>query len=467
MPILDSADLVKQSGYRIKYHARGAVTKLFSCRDDEVLLDGPAGTGKTLGILHKLHLALSKYPGARAFMARKTRASMTNSCLATYQNHVLKPPDKVHFHKQDQHFLYPNGSMLAVIGLDDPERIKSTDWDLGYINEATEVTENDAEICTTRLRNWILPYQQMIYDCNPDKPTHWLKKRVDKGMVTRYQSRHEDNPRLWDEINQKWTIEGQKYLGKLQRLSGARRSRLYKGEWVAAEGMVYEMWDSNIHMCNIGDLPETWIDWPHFWCFDWGFQHPLVWCDYMEAPDGTLYLCRQIYRTKYLVEDAAADIKELNAGLPAPYAIICDHDAGDRATFERHSGYLTLPAYKSIQHGIQAVQKRLDPNWNDTGHPGFYILRDSLVDVDKDLEGEGKPVKTEDEFDGYVWDQKLARSEKSNSKKDELPIDLNNHGMDNVRYAIAFADSIAVDPQDEAECVLTMGDEHAEVISPW
>jgi phage terminase large subunit len=99
---------------------------------------GPAGTGKSLACLHKVHLAMSKYPLAKAFISRKTRTSMTNSCLETFNRHVLKPPDKVHFHKTDQQYNYPNGSMIAVVGLDDPERIKSTDWDMGFVQEVTE-----------------------------------------------------------------------------------------------------------------------------------------------------------------------------------------------------------------------------------------------------------------------------------------------------------------------------------------
>jgi hypothetical protein len=462
--LLDDDKLVRASGYKIKYHPKGAVKELFSNHDDEICLAGPAGTGKTLGILHRCHLVLSKYPGARGFISRKTRASMTNSCLKTFDNHVLKPPDRVHFHKQDQIYFYPNKSELAVIGLDDPERIKSTDWDFGFINEATECSENDAEICTTRLRNWVVPYQQLIYDCNPDRPTHWLKKRADSGLCTMLKSYHKDNPRLWDENNQKWTPEGEKYLAKLRKLSGHRLARLYRGEWVAAEGVVYEGWDPLLHMVNLADLPLGWDEWPHLWCLDWGYQHPLVWGDWIEDPEGRLYLFRQIYQTKMLVEDLAAAVMEITKDDPPPYAIICDHDATDRATFERRTGYKTLPAYKSINTGIQAVQKRLESNW--VGRPGLFIIRDSLVKEDTALSTIGKPFKTEDEFDGYSWPDNREKVKDYNQKKDEVPIDKDNHGMDMVRYAVAFVDSLADDPS-EFSLIETLGDETEQLISPY
>src|SRR4029077_15530344 len=78
----------------IRFQPFGPGLDLFHCQDDEVLIAGPAGTGKSISCLQKLHLAMSKYPDARGFMARKTRVSMTNSCLETFQKKVLKPADK-------------------------------------------------------------------------------------------------------------------------------------------------------------------------------------------------------------------------------------------------------------------------------------------------------------------------------------------------------------------------------------
>lgn len=441
---------------KIVYAPYGSARDVFTCKEDEILLAGPAGTGKSLGILQKSHLMLSKYPKSKGFMARKTRASMTNSCMATFQDHVLHVADKVHLHKQDQQYNYPNGSIFAIVGLDDPEKIKSTDWDFGYIQEATECTLDDWEIATTRLRNWKIPYQQLMADCNPDKPNHWLKLRCDSHITKLMPSHHEDNPMLFDHILKDWTPEGKKYLKKLQRLSGVRYKRLYRGLWVAAEGMVYETWDPLVHMVSPAELPlEAHTEWHHYWSIDWGYIHPFCWQDWIENPyTGQIMLYRQIYKTQTIVPDVAREIMELTSSSYVPRAIICDHDAGDRATFERFTGYHTLPAYKPIQQGVQAVQKRLKPDWN--GQPGLLICRDSLVSVDEALKEEGKPTCTEEEIEGYIWDKKITRV--TNSKKDELPVDLNNHGQDGMRYMVAFIDNLAEDP-DDMEGVMLYDDE--------
>ncbi len=481
--ISDYDELVTATGIKIRYAPRGASLTVFHTQDDEVLLAGPAGTGKSRACLEKMHLAMSKHKGAKAFMARKTRQSMTNSCIDMFERHVLKPIDRVTFHTTNQQYNYPNGSLIAVVGFDDPERIKSTDWDMGYVQEATELTENDWEIATTRLRNWVLDYQQIIADCNPDKPSHWLKKRCDAGLTIMLPSFHKDNPRLWHEKmmgdpkchrcvakmrEPHWTTQGEKYLSKLDHLSGARRARLYQGLWIAAEGLVYPSWDENIHRINFNQLPEDWDTWAHYWSIDWGFKHPFVWCDFVEHPyTKQLIRVREIYTHLKLVEDLARYIRSITEHY-APRAIICDHDAEDRAVFERHSGYPTLPAYKYIQPGIQAVQSRLDPKWCNEG-PGLLYCRDAVIDVEGKIRGDkatlkdsGLPTSTEEEYDGYVWDERHNRL--VNSKKDELPIDKDNHGMDNSRYQVAFHDDLAIDP-DEFEEVVTLGE--AETISPY
>ncbi len=48
--------------------------------------------------------------------------------------------------------------MLVVNGLDKPGKVKSWEFDLVYINEATECTVDDIESVRSRLRNGKMPY---------------------------------------------------------------------------------------------------------------------------------------------------------------------------------------------------------------------------------------------------------------------------------------------------------------------
>lgn len=429
-------------------------------------MGGPAGTGKSRTLLEKLHLQMTKYPGSHGLISRKTREAMTRSCIRMFEDQVLKPPDRVRpiGGKKVTEYNYPNGSVIDVAGFDDPERIKSTEYDVIYVNEATELSLNDWEIATTRLRAISMPYSQMMADCNPDKPNHWLKLRCDKGLTKMITSTHKDNPVYWDGRLQRWTPRGEKYIARLQNLSGVRYHRLYKGLWVATEGMVYDTWDPEIHCINRSDLPLDHMQWPHYWSIDWGFKHPFCWSDWIENPKtGQLVRLQYIYCTQRIVEDLAKIIKEITKGY-IPRAIICDHDAEDRAVFERHTKYPTLPAYKHIKPGVEAVQTRLKPTWCQQG-PGVLFVRGESLITDISLKEAGLPQSVEEEMDGYVWDEKY--NEKVNSKKDELPVDVDNHGEDECRYQIAFHDNLAVDPAETEEIVDMIDDEDMIHISPY
>lgn len=406
------------------YEPHGAAAALLYARDDEVVLSGPAGTGKSRGILEKLHLVCLKYPLARVLIVRQTRASMTDSVLVTFEDHVL--PDgsylKQGAQRERRHsYKYRNGSEIVVGGMDKPLKIMSTEFDIIFWQEAIEGHEDAWESLTTRLRNGRLPYQQMIGDVNPSSPKHWLKKRMDRGVTKLLESRHEDNPRLYDRRSQQWSEFGKKYLAKLDALTGVRKLRLRHGIWAMAEGMIYaDTYDPARNVIDRFDVPK---EWPRYWSVDFGFTNPFVWQCWAVDGDGRGYLIAEIYQTKRLVEDHCKTIEGWmkRTGEDWPRALITDHDAEDRATMERHLGISTTAAVKTIRSGNEACGERLRPAGD--GRARLFFLRDSLLETDADLLEAKLPASTVEEFESYVWDE----------KKDE-PVDAFNHGMDAMRY---------------------------------
>jgi len=215
----------------VSYTPYGGIEKVWKSRATEVLAPGPAGTGKTRGILEKVHLYLLKYPKTRGLICRKTRASMTESVLVTFEARVVQVGCDLNnqSRRTRSSYDYDNGSVLVVGGLDNPDRIMSTEYDIIAVFEATECSEDDWEKLTTRLRNGKGPYHQIVADCNPASPSHWLKRRADRGQMEVFECRHQDNPVLWDRQAKDWTEQGRKYLATLQSLTGHRRARLLAG----------------------------------------------------------------------------------------------------------------------------------------------------------------------------------------------------------------------------------------------
>ena len=422
----------------LDYAPRGAVLQLFSMHDREIILDGPAGTGKSRGCLEKVNYICEKYKGARCCLVRKTRKSLTQSGMTTYEQRVLPHPTYIPFHTGDQEYRYPNGSILAVAGLDNPSKLFSSDWDVIYIQQAEELVEDEWQSVLRGLRNWKLAYQQLIGDCNPNAPTHWIRARSATGALKMLATRHEDNPELWDAERGDWTERGKQYLSILDGYTGVLHKRLRLGLWVAAEGMVYEaVWDRAIHVLpRFVDAPldkdQVPKSWPRYWAIDFGYTNPFAWAAFAEDPDGRLYVYKEIYHTKRTVAEHSKQILEVTKDEPKPQAVICDHDAEDRATFERETGYRTRGAWKAVSAGIQATQERLKVAGD--GKPRLFYLENSVVEIDPELLQRHEPVSSEQEYEVYVWDLT------NNKKRGEEPVKKYDHGKDRDRYLITFID---------------------------
>ncbi len=423
-------------------------------RGGEILLAGPAGTGKSRAALEKLHLICLLTPNVRALVVRKTAVSLTTSAIKTYESDVAVQAmldGTVTFfggsRREPAQYRYSNGSSIALAGMDNPMKVMSTEYDVIFVQEATELAVDEWEALTTRLRNGVLSFQQLIADCNPQEPTHWLKLRCEAGQTLMLHSRHEDNPRYFNEDGT-MTVQGADYMAKLDALTGVRYLRLRKGIWAAAEGVIFEEFNPAIHVVDRFIVPA---DWRRIWVVDFGYVHPFVWQDWASDPDGKAVLVQEIHKSGTLVEDHARTIRELCGwgsidpltGRAQPYRgpevkgwlakrpsiVLCDHDAEDRATLDRHLGIPTRPANKNVKDGLQvtAARFRLDGQ----GRPRIGFMRDAGRVRDLEREDQKRPTSTVAEIPGYVW----------NDKGKEEPVKIDDDGCDTLRYAMMELDT--------------------------
>ncbi len=407
--------------------------------DPELLISGPAGTGKSRACLEKVHWMCLTFPGIRVLLVRKTQVSLRDSGLVTFKNYVIPHAidHEVRWYggsgSEPEAFRYSNGSVIICGGMDKASKVMSTEYDMIYVQEATELTEDDWEALTTRLRNGRAPIQQLIADCNPAEPTHWLKTRCDAGMTRMLNSRHEENPRLFN-ADGRITHEGSVYMKKLDNLTGVRYLRLRLGQWAAAEGVIFEEWNPGIHLIPPFEVPDHWARW---WSIDFGYTNPFVWQNWAENPDGVLFLTQEIYRTQTVVEDHGREILMLTQGQLQPQAIITDHDPDGQATLERTldvrtRGALgrtaTTSAYKKVKEGIEAVKVRLRSE-------RLFIFQNSVARRDSDLVDRHKPSCTADEIPGYVWAEQVTVGVPK-----DTPLKENDHGCDAMRYMVSHRD---------------------------
>lgn len=403
----------------------GAARTLFSTEAPEVIVAGPAGTGKTRAVLEYAHLLASVRAGMRVLSLRKTFASLKGSTLVTFDEQVMPTLDGVVFKgstaKRPPQYVYPNGSTWEIGGMDKPGKIMSTDYDLVLAHETTDFEESDWEVITTRLRHQYLPWQQIIGDCNPAGPEHWIKRRADVGKLLLLESRHEDNP-----------FATPAYLAKLDALTGVRYLRLRLGIWAAAEGMVYQdAWDRRRNLIDRFAIPR---EWPRHLAIDFGYTNPFVCQWWAEDPDGRLFMYRELYMTHRLIVDHCRQIKAVSRwgekdGDPLPRSIVCDPSAAEaKAQLKQLLDMPVRDAPNDVLAGIQCVSDRMREAGD--GRARLFILRDSLLERDHDLAEAKKPTCTVEEIEGYVW--------QTNHR--EAPVKEDDHGLDACRYLVASRD---------------------------
>jgi phage terminase large subunit-like protein len=418
-----------------RYRPYGAALRAWKSGRREVLLAGPANTGKSRAALEKLHLAAKKYKGMRGLMLRKIRKDLTRSAMVTYEQKVLPQGwlgSLIRFNVTDQQYEYPNGSIIAVSGLDDPQRVMSSEWDLIFFQEAIEGRENDWESLTIRLRWHHMPYQQIIGDCNPSYPTHWLKARCDRKATLMLESRHEDNPSITPED-----------MAALDALTGVRKLRFRKGIWAAAEGVVYDEWDPRIHVVSREQLK----DWSVFYAdgslnrqvirhivggADWGYTNPGVLHIYGMDADGRLIVLREIYRTHrtidWWIEQGQALDQEFHVE-----RWIADPSRPDYIAQFNGAGLPTEGAVNDIALGVGFLRTRLRVAHD--GRPRFFVYEYALQERDEALVELHKPTGFQTEVDMYVWAEP-----KENRPLKEEPVDDFNHALDVARYVSATLD---------------------------
>ena len=68
------------------YAPQGRMAALWDCRGvREVVIAGPAGSGKSRGILEYLYVLANLHPHLRILIARLTRKSLTETTLVTFE----------------------------------------------------------------------------------------------------------------------------------------------------------------------------------------------------------------------------------------------------------------------------------------------------------------------------------------------------------------------------------------------
>lgn len=456
----------------------------------EVLYSGRYGSSKTRTITEKLDYRCRKHANSRVVLARKKRTDLGSTTIPVLLEQTITPSHAAWGWRPSadggSRLYYPNGSEILCVGLDNPGKLRSGQYDMAGIDQCEELDEEEWQAVNGRLRWQPNAYvhengrvehafRQLLGGCNPEGPAHFLYRRFDPThshrLFTKSDIKLPDDTilqagSLWAETIMAGAHDNMEnlsrdYLARLAMFKGRYYDRYVRGLWVAFEGVVYDHWDRGLHVVR---RPASWRkwggypppEWPIYRAIDFGYVNPFVCQWWARDPDGCFWMFREIYMTRRTIvehgkkirlleekhlttlrerervnaRDEARDIKDIKyLNLYNSYS---DHDAGDRALLEVEDIY-TEPADKEVSAGIQTVYQMLTPFLDSAGQKRCRIklVEDSLVEVDEALKHEERPLCTVDELPGYRYTPR--RDSDTTKEAREEPLKENDHGCDAMR----------------------------------
>lgn len=429
-----------------------------------ILFVGGFGCGKTRQLSEIGWNLGFKYKKLSVGHFRKTRVSIKDTAYKDFLADIVPPEYIVNHNKSNLEIIIGGGSQYFFYGIDKFNRKGSYKFDIIIVHEAIELEMDDIIMLQGRLRGKVIPVPLFMLETNagyPKSPLHNLfivnenKKKLPAEEIGVYNKKYilgraykktKDYQRIEDKIKNQgfrdpdyvsYTADSYEnyhnpdsYFDRLDKWKGTQyHNRFVLAQWTAFEGLVYTMFNIDIHVIKPFAIPESW---KKYIVIDFGFEHPLFIGWIAEDPiTGIEYLYRQFYMTRQLIRNATKRCKKIteDAGEEIEEAI-GDHDAEGRAQFEE-DWIEVEPAIKTVNEGIQDVAESLLERSTDKKR-GFYIFDNDwsgepgynygLIEEDPILVERNEPTCVQEEFPIYLWG------------KDDKPIKKCDHGLDGIRY---------------------------------
>lgn len=372
------------------------------------LWHGSVRSGKTISSLLRFLLAVRRAPSSGLIL-------IVGRSLATIERNVIEPlQDPELFSDTAAEVHHTRGATTAVIlgrvvhliGASDARsegRLRGLTASVAYADEVTLLPEG---FFTQLLARLSVAGAILIGTTNPDGPRHWLKaKYLDRSAELDLASWHfklADNPALSPAYVKALSAE----------YTGLWRRRMILGEWVVAEGAVYDMYDEQRHV--VDELPTMRR---HWLAIDYGITAPFSAVLLGHGDDGRLYAVgewrydsRARHRQMTDAQYSAAVRKWLSSlGVEPEWTFIDPSAASYSAQLwsDGHPG--VARADNSVLDGIRSVSNALDAG---------------LLRIHRSCEG------LLDEIPGYAWSEEAA------ARGEDRPVKANDHSVDALRYAV-------------------------------
>lgn len=295
---------------------------------------------------------------------------------------------------------------VYVIGANDERaegKIRGLTLAGGYIDEGALLCESFFKMATSRLS---IEGAQMIVTTNPDSPYHWLKvdyiDRAGELDLKTFKFKIEDNPFL-----------PKRYVEELKKeYRGLWYKRFIEGEWVLAEGAIYDFFDTELHTF---EKPRTYAK-KYFVGIDYGTTNAFaaVLIGFNDDVRPNLWVEKEYYW----------DSKERGyQKTDSEYALDLQREFGNYPI----TAYYLDPAAASFHVELKRQKKPVKQAVNDV-LDGIRFVGSLIAQGDLMIVKSCKNLIKE--IESYVWDAKSVK------QGEDKPLKQRDHAVDAMRYAI-------------------------------
>lgn len=449
------------------------------------IFGGGFGNGKTTAAVVKALMLARDYPGSNGLIARATFPKLNDTIRKEFYNWC---PDKWIKRKvlsAENVCELTNGSTInfRYIAQQGKQTEQSSsnllsatyDWIIVDQMEDPEITEKDFNDLLGRLRgntsyagdDPTMPNsgpRWFIILCNPTR--NWVYKKLVKPLQDRAVGI--PNPDLMTDKSGNPIIElyeGSTYTNAdnlppdfIETLeaayTGQMRTRFLMGEWGAFEGLIYPMYDPNIHMVGYRSMMDhlnelLMMGWAPNWIesYDHGIASPSCYSIAFVDNDNNVHDLEGFYEKEQTIEQLTKRINDIRKKYAeygfTPTSILADpavfrRASGDKKTVGvstagmfQDGGIMMTRANNDIMGGIAKVQSYLSL---DRGHRNPYT---GTFEAPR-LYISAEQAWVDQEIVDYMWKRDTA------GEFEDTPTDRNDHAMDRIKYMLTNRPRIAL-----------------------
>ena len=297
--------------------------------------------------------------------------------------------------------------IMYVVGANDDRaeaKIRGSEFAGALLDEVSLLPETFFKMLLSRLS---IENAKLFCSTNPDSPYHWFKTdfidRAEELNCKVFSYNIRDNPTLSENYIRDLSAEYQ----------GLWYKRYILGQWVLADGAVYDFFDEEIHVIEMPKSPATY----YILGIDYGTTNPCVFTliGYNAGSYPNMWLEKEYYydskkesrqKSDY---DYSLDLVKFMSGYNVKRIYIDPSAASLKQELRRNGIYNVTDAENDVVPGIRYMSQLLSN--------GTFKVCSNCVETIK-------------EFGNYLWDSK------SSEKGEDKPIKKFDHAMDGIRYAL-------------------------------